>query len=400
MRLLYVADGRSPIALNWISYFVGRGHQVHLASTFSCAPELDFASLHFIPVAFSSLKQGAPSTTGKAQPKPRRAGRALTVGLRTRARQWLGPLTLARAAQRLRAVIDEVQPDLVHAMRIPYEGMLAALAAPRAPLLVSVWGNDFTLHAPATPLMRRYTRRALEGAQALHTDCQRDLRLARQWGFPAHKPGLVLPGAGGVQLDLFYPPTPEQEAAGEPLGRENTVINPRGFRAYVRNDTFFKAIPRVLAARPEARFLCPTMADEPQARRWVAELGIAENVRLLPHLTRPQMAELFRGARLAVSPSTHDGTPNTLLEAMACGCLPVAGDIESLREWITPGHNGLLFDPADPQALAEAILAGLEQDDLCRRARDYNRELIVERAAYDAVMPAAEAFYLELLRSS
>ena len=53
---------------------------------------------------------------------------ASAVRLRTLARQWLGPLTLSRAAQRLRAVIDQLQPDLVHAMRIPYEGMLAAVA--------------------------------------------------------------------------------------------------------------------------------------------------------------------------------------------------------------------------------------------------------------------------------
>jgi glycosyltransferase involved in cell wall biosynthesis len=179
----------------------------------------------------------------------------------------------------------------------------------------------------------------------------------------------------------------------------NTVINPRGYRAYVRNDTFFKAIPRVLAVRPGVRFLCPTMADEPQARRWVTELGIADNVHLLPRQTRHQMAELFRSARLVVSPSTHDGTPNTLLEAMACGCLPVAGDIESLREWITPGHNGLLFDPADPQALADAILVGLEQDELYMRAREYNWELVVERAAYYGVMQTAEKFYLQLLKN-
>jgi hypothetical protein len=41
---------------------------------------------------------------------------------RTAARQWLGPLTLGRPARRLRSFIDQIQPDLVHAMRIPFEG--------------------------------------------------------------------------------------------------------------------------------------------------------------------------------------------------------------------------------------------------------------------------------------
>ncbi len=56
MKLLFVADGRSPIALNWIAYFVDQGHEVHLVSTFPCEPALQFASLNHVPVAFSQVK--------------------------------------------------------------------------------------------------------------------------------------------------------------------------------------------------------------------------------------------------------------------------------------------------------------------------------------------------------
>ncbi len=131
--------------------------------------------------------------------------------------------------------------------------------------------------------------------------------------------------------------------------------------------------------------------------RWLDELHIAGNVDLLPVQSRPQMAELFRRSRLAVSPSTHDGTPNTLLEAMACGCVPVAGDLESLREWITPGQNGLLVDPNDPQSIAQGILTALEDEALQQRARSLNAELIAGRAEHDQVMRSAQAFYRSLL---
>ena len=68
------------------------------------------------------------------------------------------------------------------------------------------------------------------------------------------------------------------------------------------------------------------------------------------------MADVFRRAQIVASPSIHDGTPNTLLEGIACGCFPVAGDLESIREWITPDENGLLFDSNDPQSIAKAIV--------------------------------------------
>jgi glycosyltransferase involved in cell wall biosynthesis len=175
------------------------------------------------------------------------------------------------------------------------------------------------------------------------------------------------------------------------------VINPRGLRAYVRNDTFFKAIPLVLTQVPEARFVCPTMAGQAEAERWVSELGLSAAITLLPLQSPAEMAALYRGARVAVSPSEHDGTPNTLLEAMACGCLPVAGDIESLREWITHGENGLLVDPGDPSALAESIIHGLTDDVLQAKARAANDQIVKQRADHARVMPQAREFCLGLV---
>ncbi|HMB23980.1 MAG TPA: glycosyltransferase, partial [Anaerolineales bacterium] len=185
MRYLFVADGRSPIAQNWIRYFAERGDEVYLASTFACSVDFPLRGVEIIPVAFSGFRKG----TQKPGTAP-----AQTLGLRTAIRQWFGPLTIRRAAERLRSFIERVKPDLVHAMRIPYEGMLAADAYMGIPLIVSTWGNDFTLHAPSTRLMSHYTRWTMKVANAIHADCQRDVRLAKEWGFEVGGPALVAPG--------------------------------------------------------------------------------------------------------------------------------------------------------------------------------------------------------------
>jgi glycosyltransferase involved in cell wall biosynthesis len=378
MKLLFVADGRSPIAQNWIRYFA-QAHEVYLASTFTCSPDFPLTGLQVIPVAFSGLK--------KASQRPGTAP-ARTVGLRTTIRQWFGPLTIRRAASQLRSFIERVKPDLVHAMRIPYEGMMAADAYTGTPLLVSTWGNDFTLHASSTRLMSHYTRWTMQVADALHADCQRDVRLAREWGFGPGKPSLVAPGNGGIQTEVFYPPaSPVQDPV---------IINPRGFRPYVRNDVFFRAIPLVLAKQPEARFIFNLMAGEPQALAWIQELNIGHAVELLPPQTHAQMAESFRRAQIVASPSIHDGTPNTLLEGIACGCFPVAGDLESIREWITPSENGLLFDATDHRSIAEAILTALENKNLRRNAAGLNQNIISERAEYRHNMERAEKSYRQV----
>lgn len=398
MRLLFIADGRSPIAQNWIAHFCSSGYEVHLISTFPCVPQLELSSLHVVSVAFSAA----------ARHLRREAGRAMggAKGIRWRAfmRHWIGPLSLPWSTNRAHALMQKVDPDLVHAMRIPFEGILAASANPATPLIISVWGNDFTLHAHTTPIMGYLTRRTLLRADALHLDCERDLRLARERGFSSEKPTFVSPGAGGVRPEIFHPGQPNLFGLGERLANElraippesMVVVNPRGFRAYVRNDTFFQAIPKVLQDQPNVIFLCPAMADEAQALRWVDQLNISNAVRLLPMLRPKEMAAVFQRSQVMVSPTEHDGTPNTLLEGMACGSFPVAGDLESIREWIDDGVNGFLIDPDDPEALARAICKALSSTNLLEVAAERNQQLIHARAAYPNTMVEAESFYRQV----
>jgi glycosyltransferase involved in cell wall biosynthesis len=376
MKILFVVDARSPIATNWIRHFANRGDEIHIASTFQCELDFPIKSFELTPVAFSSVKNPAqrPGTAS-----------ARTVKLRTAIRHWFGPLTVRRASQRLRRYIDEVKPDLIHAMRIPYEGMLAADAYTGIPLIVSIWGNDFTLHAPSTSMMSHYTRWTMQVADALHSDTQRDVRLAHEWGLSVDKPSLVTPGNGGIRSDIFYP-------ASTPVD-EPVIINPRGFRPYVRNDSFFKAIPLVLAKHPNAKFICALMAGDAQAEQWIRELNISHAVELLAPMPHFEMANVFRRAQIVVSPSVHDGTPNTLLEGITCGCFPVAGDLESIREWITPNENGLLFDSTNPQSIADAIIYAIENKNLQNKAAGLNQEMIASRAEYKSNMLRAEEFY-------
>ncbi len=408
MKLLFIADGRSPIAINWISYFCDSGHEVHLISTYPCHTDLKLTSLRYVPVGLSNLigNQQKPTSSKKdIRDSPTLLRRTIPVNMRTALRQWLTPLGIPAAGRQVKQVIDLLKPDLVHAMRIPFEGMIASQAATIAaqtpdtkgvPILVSVWGNDFTLHANSTPSMRRYTKETLMAACALHADCQRDIRLAEEWGFNPQKQHIVLPGSGGVQLDIFHPASEASSQKTNVDSDEIRIINPRGFRAYVQNEAFFQAIPAVLENYPKVRFVCPNMENETQAQRWIEQMGIQANVDLLPKVPRETMADLFRVAQIAVSPTTHDGTPNTLLEAMACGCFPIAGDIESVREWIHSGENGLLVDATNPKSIGEAIITSLQNEELRISARTINFDLIAEMAEYYTVMGKAETFYHQL----
>ena len=404
MHICYVADARSPIAKNWISYFVARGMQVTVISSYPCASDdIPGARVVQFPFALASLARPSGQTSNPSlgtyfRSRIRSAVRSESfLGAAHRVRTWIAPFDLRRKAREMSALIGNLKPDVVHAMRLPFEGFIAAASIDSSPLLLSIWGNDFTLFADRSRKLAALTHSALQRVDALHCDCNRDLNLAFDRGFSRTKPWRVLPGNGGVQEFVFKTVADRALLAQFDIP-ENAplVINPRGLRSYVHSEAFFKAIPLILAKVPETVVLAIGTIRSP-AERWIRRLNIGGSVRLLPTVSREQLASLFAAAQLSVSPSSHDGTPNTLLEAMATGCFPIAGDIESLREWIADGENGFLCDPRDPNALADCVIRALLDSNLRERAGVVNRKLVRDRAEYCRVMENAEAFYYEVV---
>ena len=385
MNLLIIADGRSPITRRWIRMLQPLNYTINLVSTYPCQPVDGVNETILFPVAFAGLSgsQAGGGARGGRKVVSRYRGLAATL------RHWLGPLTITHAEKDYLELLNRLQPDLVHALRIPYEGMLASRTPTGIPLVISTWGNDFTYHAISNGVMGSATRRALLRADGLISDTVRDLRIARAWSFNPAKPAVSVPGNGGIDLAEI-----ENITQGIDPAVPWQVINPRGFRSgSVRNDTFFKSIPLILSLYPEVQFICPWMAGQPEALSWVNRLRILDNVSLLPMISQAELWREFARSLVSVSVSEHDGTPNSLLEAMAIGCLPVCGDIESIREWIRNGENGILVDPADAYALAEAVQRGIMDEEFRRAAAARNREIIRERAEITIVRQKVAEFY-------
>jgi glycosyltransferase involved in cell wall biosynthesis len=397
MKILIVADGRSPIARNWIALLQAGGYKISLVSTYPCAPVDGIASLTILPVAFGRFA-GSQVSTGAHVKQKNNFIRRMVGALRNtlvKARYSFGTLTLKLYRRQFLEAVEETKPNLVHALRIPFEGMLAAFTPQKVPFIVSIWGNDLTLHAHRNRILMKQTKQVLERADGLMADAHRDIRLAGEMGFDSRKPTLIIPGGGGIDLEWIlqkHELTPEIEAMipkNVPL-----VINPRGFRpGSVRNDVFFQAAALVIKEKPEVHFVCAAMAGQKEAEDWVRKLGIEKNVHLLPYLTQEQLWALFQRCLITVSVSEHDGTPNSLLEAMALGCFPICGDIESIREWIKDEKNGLLVDPKNPTGLKDAIIRALGNQDLRDRAKQAGLQVIKSKADRQSSIKLIDKFY-------
>ncbi len=110
----------------------------------------------------------------------------------------------------------------------------------------------------------------------------------------------------------------------------------------------------------------------PRLQAQIAACGLEDRVALVGTLAREQVIERYARAAVYVQPSRvaadgdRDGIPNVLLEAMAVGVPVVATRVSGIPELVRHRANGLLVEPDDPAALADAIAQLIEQPELGR----------------------------------
>ncbi len=111
------------------------------------------------------------------------------------------------------------------------------------------------------------------------------------------------------------------------------------------------------------------------------------------------LAEILAASDLHVYPSRPYAASQSLVEAMAAGCVVLAWDETPVREFIEQGRTGLLADPADPDGAARLALAALADPAGHRPLGDAAATLARERFADDVTLPALAARFDRLVNS-
>jgi glycosyltransferase involved in cell wall biosynthesis len=160
-------------------------------------------------------------------------------------------------------------------------------------------------------------------------------------------------------------------------------------------DLLLDAFARCAPARPD--WSLTILGEGPERRRLEAQvqaLGLSGRVAMPGRVHDP--AALLAGGQAFALPSRHEGFPNALLEAMACGLPVVAFDCQSgPSEAIVHGHDGLLVPAGDVAALAAALCRVMDSpEDRLRLGR--NARAIVNRLGPANVLPQ----WTQLLRDA
>ncbi|MBC8145676.1 MAG: glycosyltransferase family 4 protein [bacterium] len=115
----------------------------------------------------------------------------------------------------------------------------------------------------------------------------------------------------------------------------------------------------------------------------LAHVATPANLTIIPSIERPFLREHYRRAAVYCQPSRHEGLPNSLCEAMLCGCIPVGARAGGVADAI--GDCGIVVMPGDVDALASAILSALSKSasDTSASSRACSRARIIERYPAD-----------------
>jgi glycosyltransferase involved in cell wall biosynthesis len=203
-------------------------------------------------------------------------------------------------------------------------------------------------------------------------------QLRSAYGFNPKKM-VVVPN--GVDCERFRPDPVGRAASRARWGiADGTVVFGTLGRldvAHKGQNQALEALASLRARRPAAQFRYVLVGDGPDRERLeqqAAQLGVADLVVFAGPSAEPWAAH--PGFDVFVLPSHYEGTPFALLEAMACGCPPVAMDVGGVGDVVSSPDVGWLVPAGDQAALLGAMEAALDAGDIARRtigerARDH-----------------------------
>ena len=160
---------------------------------------------------------------------------------------------------------------------------------------------------------------------------------------------------------------------------------------------FLEAAKIVLEKIPHAFFIL--IGDGPlrkQYEQMAKELGIGEQVRFLGK--RNDVPSIISNLNISVMSSTSEGLSNIILESMAAGKPVVVTNVGGSSEIVMDGVNGYLVSPADPPAMANAILNLLQNPEKAIQIGNAGKKLVQEKFSVDAMVRSYEKLYMELMK--
>lgn len=260
--------------------------------------------------------------------------------------------------------------NVIHAHWLIPQGLIAALLqllpGRPVPFVVTSHGADlYALKGRLLDGIKRFVARRSAAATVVSSAMRE--RLAALGVPAAHIHVLPM----GVDLSERFTPDPSVKRSAHEILFVGRLVEKKGLRHLI------DAMPRVLEGVPEAFLTIAGFGPEEAAlRQQVHALGLVAKVHFLGAVPQTALPALYRRAALFVAPfvqaesGDQDGLPVALMEAVACGCSVVAGDVAGIEDLLGHLKPEICVNARDVDWLARTICDQLANPSVAlRRAR-------------------------------
>ncbi len=159
-----------------------------------------------------------------------------------------------------------------------------------------------------------------------------------------------------------------------------------------------EAFSRLLRSCPRASLILAGNGEHRDAlERRTRTLGITPSVRFLGAVPREKMGHWYNVADIFCLPSIYEGFPVVILEAMAAGLPVVSTTVSGIPEAVDEGVTGLLVEPEDAGALAQALGRLADDAELCKEMGENARRTVRQRFSINKICAAYVDLWQDLL---
>lgn len=291
---------------------------------------------------------------------------------------------------RLAAYIRRHRIDLVHTFDVPMNifGVPFAWAA-RPKVLLSSQRAHRELTPGLYQRLLRVTDRLADGT-VVNCEAMRTHLIIDE----GVRPERIRLCYNGIDTIRFYP-----GSGGRPpeFGASSLVIGVVcGLRKEKGLSTLVDAFSQVRETAPGLRLaIIGGGVCLEELQKQAAALGVADKTVFLPETH--DVARLLRGIDIFVLPSLSEALSNSLMEAMASGCCPIASRVGGNPELIADGGNGLLFEKGDADGLAVALRQVILETAFRKRLAANSVRRIEQEFSLEASARQMAAIYEEFL---
>ncbi len=316
MKICYLADINSAHTHKFLNYFVKKGYDIHVISLGK--GEYDGVKVHSLDIEDYVMK-------GKSEK---------------------GKVGYLKKIKRVKELINEVRPDILHAHYASSYGLLGALANYH-PYIISVWGSDvydFPIKSPIHKMIIKYNLKKADYILSTSNVMKKETEKYTD------KDIKVTPF--GVDINKFYPNKIESNEII--IGTIKTLEEKYGVQYLVKA---FKQVKEENKDLDIKLRIGGKGSQEDYLKNLCMELQIENDVTFLGFVKPDDVIKEFQRFDISVFPSTLDSESFGVaaVESEACGTPVIVSNVGGLMESTKPNETSLVVEKKSVEDLTEKL---------------------------------------------